>query len=372
MPLRATIDGEDIIAPFLNDDEWNELKKRVKVEKLVVHMPCCGAQGHLRISKYGVRHFYHKSRGDCTSKPETWQHLKSKQEIVRACRAEGYDARTEVEGDGWRADVLAVKDNIKVAFEVQWSPQNWALTQERQQKYKDAGIRGCWLFKSPPQGYLANRNVPLFKLEVTEDTCNVVFNPQSYYDWQEEEHQRIDLRDFIVSLLAGEIRFCEHVTAKSRQSLEIRFISCPCWKCGALYDVYKVVNTFESNCGQRLIYHKVLYNPDSDLNFTFHPEIRHAVYRYVSENETYELAKFTKYYRKEGSGALDAFQCPHCYALLGHKYLMEIVYSDKAKQVELVLLSIQFQNPPMILEEDEHFGLLHAHWCFPDNGEFCC
>lgn len=372
MPLRGIINGEAMIGSFLGDDEWNQLKQRVKSENLAVRIPCCSNLAYLRTSKHGIHHFVHKMRGDCMSAPETWQHLKAKQEIVRACREAGYDASTEVEGDGWRADVLAVKGNVKIAFEVQWSPQSWDITLERQQKYKDAGIRCCWLFKSPPEGYRANRDVPLFKLKVSEDACNVIFNPQSYYDWQKEEHQRIPVRDFVISLLTGKIRFCEHITAKHQQSVEIRFINRPCWKCGAFYDVYKVLNTFESNCGESLIYHMYMYNPDSDLNFAFHPEIQQAVSQYVAENDTYELAKFMTYFRKESKVALDAFQCPHCDALLGHKYLMEMYYSDKLNQAEAVMLPIQFQNPPMIMEEDEDFGSLQGHWCFPGNGDFCC
>lgn len=370
MPLRAIIDGEDTIAPFLNNDEWNNLKQRVKSENLDVFIPCCGNPAYLRTSKHGINHFVHKVRGDCTSAPETWQHLKAKQEIIRACREAGYDASTEVNGDGWRADVLAVKANVKIAFEVQWSPQTWDVTQERQQKYKDAGIRCCWVFKSPPEGYRANRDVPLFKFEVIEDVCNV-FNPQSYYSWQEEEHRTTVLSSFVKSLLTGKIRFCEQVTAKTQQSIEIQFINYPCWKCGAFYDVYRVVNTLKSNCGQSLFYHMYMYNTDSDLNFAFHPEIQQVVRQYVSENDSYELARFTTYYRKKATVAIDAFECPHCNALLGHKYLMEIYYSV-ADKVRTVVLPIEFKKSPIIMEEDEDFGSLHGHWCFPDNGEFCC
>jgi hypothetical protein len=372
LPLRASINGEMILAPFLDDIEWNRLTQRVKSENLEVTIPCCGNPAYLRTSKHGIHHFVHKVRSDCTSAPETWQHLKAKQAIVRACRDAGYDAITEVGGDGWRADVLAVKGNVKIAFEVQWSSQTWDVTQERQQRYKDAGIRCCWLFKSPPEGYRASRDVPLFKLNIFEDACIVVFNPQSYYDWQEEEHQTIELSNFVKSLLTGKIRFCEYITAKPQKNIEIQFINHPCWKCGALYHVYRVMTTFESNCGQSLLYHMYMYNPDSDLNLAFHPEIQQAVGQHISERKGYELAKFTKYYRKEATVGLDAFQCPHCDALLGHKYLMETYNSDKSNTSDIISIPIQFKNPPMILEEDEDFGSLQGHWCFPENGKFCC
>ena len=372
MPLRAIIRGENVIAPFLDNEAWEHLKKRVKQDNITVVMPCCGNPAYLRTSKHGFHHFVHKSTGNCTSKPETWQHLKAKHEITLACHAAGYDATTEVEGDGWRADVLATKDNVKIAFEVQWSRQTWEITQQRQQKFTEVGVRGCWFFKSPPEGYRAERNVPLFKLEVTDEDCAIIFNPQSYYDWQEEEHRRIALGDFVMLLLTGKVKFCERITAKPQQSVEIQFINLPCWQCGEFYDVYRVVSTFKTDCGQSLYYHMHLYNPDSDLNFAFHPEIQQALSQYAAENNSVELAKFTKYRRKSSPMPLDAFQCPHCGALLGHKYLMEIYCSDKPDHLQIVMLQMQFRNPPTILEEDEHFGALHGHWCFPENGQFCC
>lgn len=221
MPLRARIDDQDVLAPFLDDVAWEELKTRVKTEKLELRLPCCDSVAYLRTSKHGVHHFVHKDRDTCTSAPETWQHLKAKAEIVRACRATGYDATTEVEDDGWRADVLATRGNAKIAFEVQWSPQTLEETEQRQQKYKNAGIRGCWFFRHPPPQYEATSELPLFKLEITDEACTIVFNPHGYYDWQQDGDRRISLRDFVTLLLIGKIRYCDRITAKSEQSVEI-------------------------------------------------------------------------------------------------------------------------------------------------------
>lgn len=105
MPLRAIIGGESILAPFLSDDEWIHLKNRIKDENLITQLPCCGQAAYLRTSKHGIYHFVHKERDNCTSEPETWQHLKAKRDIVLACKAAGYDATTELSGDNWRADI---------------------------------------------------------------------------------------------------------------------------------------------------------------------------------------------------------------------------------------------------------------------------
>lgn len=76
MPLRAIINNEDVLAPFLDDEAWQLLKTQIKNEHLDVRLPCCGSIAYLRTSKHGLNHFVHKERDTCTSAPETWQHLK--------------------------------------------------------------------------------------------------------------------------------------------------------------------------------------------------------------------------------------------------------------------------------------------------------
>jgi hypothetical protein len=367
MPLRAIINGENIIAPFLSEDEWLRLKNRIKEQNLVVELPCCRQIAFLRTSKYGIQHFVHKERDNCTSAPETWQHLKAKQEIVLACKAAGYDAITEISGDGWRADTLATKGKQKIAFEVQWSPQNLAETEIRQQIYKNAEVRCCWFFKKMPVGnhHPPRRDLPMFQILIDEDEpSKVILDGKEFL-----------LSDFVELLLRGKIRFCERITAKSMQSFEFKFIKIPCWKCGALYDVYRILSHFETDCGRSLTYHNYLYNTDSELNFEFHPEINAAIKAYLENAyagklRTLNLAKTTKYYQKTSRDQLDAFQCPHCEALLGHKYLME-VYCRKSEE-ENATVQIVFANPPSIREQDDYFGDLHGHWCYPDTGMFCC
>ncbi|MGD1714787.1 competence protein CoiA family protein [Dapis sp. BLCC M172] len=123
MPLRAILDNQELFAPFISDKEWEELKQK----KVRVILPCCEAKGYLRISKQGIKHFVHKKKDGCNYKSETWQHLLCKTEIAIACKAMGYEVKTEARGVHWRADVLATKhiknQLVKLTFEVQWSPQ---------------------------------------------------------------------------------------------------------------------------------------------------------------------------------------------------------------------------------------------------------
>src|SRR5687768_389107 len=100
MPLRARIDGKEIIAPLLDDAAWEALRQRVTDQNLRVQLPCCEVEGYLRRSKHGTKHFAHKqASADCLAKGETLEHLRAKAEIVVGCGAAGYQALTEVAGE---------------------------------------------------------------------------------------------------------------------------------------------------------------------------------------------------------------------------------------------------------------------------------
>ncbi len=150
IPLSAIIDGERVIGPDLSDSEWSELKARHR-KGLTITMPCCGMSGHARISKCGLKHFYHAHRSDeCGGEPESLDHLRLKSQIYQVCRAEGWDAQPEYQspaGD-WRADVYATRGERSVAFEIQISKISQEELQEREEKYARDGIESYWLLRN--------------------------------------------------------------------------------------------------------------------------------------------------------------------------------------------------------------------------------
>lgn len=356
MPLRATLNNDDVLAPYLDDAAWASLKQGVKQEQLDLRLPCCGQVAYLRTSKQGVKHFVHKERDNCTSAPETWQHLKVKQEIVLACRTAGFSAITEAVGDGWRADVLAVKDKAKIAFEVQWSSQTWEITQERQERYKAAGIRGCWFFKRPPVQYQAMREVPLFKLEVIDGSATIIFNSIQDYHWSDNYDRRIVLSDFVGALLTGRIRFCKQLRTLRQQKARIVFVETDCWKCRRSYHVY-YVDHFKTGCGHTL---------EADF---FAQEIITKVLQFKNspQGQHLRIGQIKKRYSNTVQERYKSFGCPHCDALCGdfflrHEILPEAQYhEDKA---------------PATLETEIFLNELSSeechHWCFPETGKFCC
>jgi competence protein CoiA len=145
MPLLATVDGVRMISTLLTDEQWRTLQGDVRAGRRSVLFPYCGRPAYLRTSKLGVRHFAHRTGGDCPSHPkESGQHLYVKNVILQAAQAIGWDAETEVRGDEWVADVLATNGARKVAFEVQWSAQTLVEYERRQARYAAQGIRCAW------------------------------------------------------------------------------------------------------------------------------------------------------------------------------------------------------------------------------------
>lgn len=155
MPLRCVDDvGHNYLVWRISADEWSELREQNR-QRRHLRMPCCGAQVVLRKSPLGTRHFAHARKGPCATAPETAEHLRTKMEIAEAVERAGWTAQTECrgqtpEGAEWVADVMATKGRARIAFEVQWSKQDKAETEARQERYKRSGVRCLWLMRDPP------------------------------------------------------------------------------------------------------------------------------------------------------------------------------------------------------------------------------
>lgn len=146
MPLKAIVAGETIIGPDLSEEEWTQLKSRHK-KGLNITMGCCGAAGHLRISKKGTQHFYHAVDTGCNYEQESREHLEIKYQIYRACKSENWETYVEFPASDrtWISDVYAIKDGRKIVFEIQISTISPNDLEERDKKYRNEGIESYWL-----------------------------------------------------------------------------------------------------------------------------------------------------------------------------------------------------------------------------------
>lgn len=146
MPLKAVVEGETIIGPDLSQEEWTTLKSRHK-KGLTITMGCCGAPGHLRISKKGTQHFYHAVDTGCNYAEESREHLEIKYQIYRTCKSENWETYVEFPAADrtWISDVYAIKGGRKIVFEIQISTISPNILEERDRKYRDEGIESYWL-----------------------------------------------------------------------------------------------------------------------------------------------------------------------------------------------------------------------------------
>jgi hypothetical protein len=146
VPLKAVVDGETIIGPELSGDEWADLKQRHR-KGLPITMACCGAPGHVRVSKKGTQHFYHATDAGCRYAEESREHLEIKYRIYRTCKSENWDTSVEFPAPdrSWISDVYATRDGRKIVFEVQISAITPDDLEDRDRKYRAEGIESYWL-----------------------------------------------------------------------------------------------------------------------------------------------------------------------------------------------------------------------------------
>jgi len=146
VPLKAIVEGETIIGPDLSKEEWTTLKSRHK-KGLTITMGCCGAPGHLRISKTGTQHFYHAVDSGCNYEQESREHLEIKYQIYRTCKSENWETYVEFPAPDrtWISDVYAIRDGRKIVFEIQISTISPDELEERDRKYRNEGIESYWL-----------------------------------------------------------------------------------------------------------------------------------------------------------------------------------------------------------------------------------
>lgn len=180
---------------------------------------------------------------------ESAAHQGAKQVIAEACAAAGFAVTLEAAGSGWRADVLAERGAVRLAFEVQWSPLALSATLERQARYAADGVRGCWFFRRAPGGaptahdaMPARRDLPLFQVVANADAS-----------FQAYVNQRLlDLGGFVASLVAGQVRFCEQAAFPPALEAEFGLFALACPACGRAAFTPKPIGPIAAACGALL------------------------------------------------------------------------------------------------------------------------
>lgn len=366
MPLRAYINDQEIISIDLSDDEWTKLKADIKNKKSVLTLPCCEQEGYLRISSKGLKHFVHsKSACPCDWKPESAEHLKAKIAIIEACRENGWEAIPEFSEKDWRADVLAVQGQKRIAFEIQWSRQSYEETKYRQERYKDSNVRGCWFFRIAPKEMLdyskslvADKDIPAFKIFKDEHSDIIAQVGQ----------RQMPLKALVAGLLNRKLKFCHHIRLKPKQEVTILFFEYECWKCKRPQYCYTVYPKFRTVCDTE---HEMIGSMWDDDDIDKSPQIQEAVQRFLEsvKGKDIKVGPIKQRYSRTVQDSYSSFGCYYCDVIFGDFYLSEsksdVYYAWEAEdQSEKYIRHTVEVDLGKIIEEE-------PHWCFSEDGHFC-
>jgi hypothetical protein len=308
MSIRAILDNTNIYSYDYDNEAWQALKKSHKDLKLI--MPCCDSHAVPKTSKLNNYFFAHSKQGECTSAPETPEHLYLKTLIAKIALSEGWQVITEKQGktpsgETWIADVFCTRGNAKLAFEVQWSAQSNDEFARRSKKYKESGIRCAWIYRLRgskeyfKQDFSFGKDVPVFGIRQNKET-KALSVPQF----------GVSIEEFILGMFKGRLKWLpsegDQLTAKVRPE------SIRCWRCKKQTKIIKDVLFYKNDVF-------ISARNFSDRNI---PEL---VLQNIKNNA---LAKFgvgsiRKRYSKTVGSAYLSNGCFHCDSLMGNFFLVK-------------------------------------------------
>ena len=134
--------------------------------------------------------------------------------------------RARADDGTWVADVLVRHPDWRVALEAQLSRIPLAAIQDRQERYRQAGIRGAWLVWYGIARLAAQRDLPLFRLEVKQAES---IEPAVIGSTTNGAPARTDLAEFTEKLLTGRVWFEGLPPEASAPS--VATVPSVCWKC---------------------------------------------------------------------------------------------------------------------------------------------
>jgi len=191
---------------------------------MAIKMPCCGRAAVPKTSKRGNFFFAHAVRGDCSSAPESQDHIFLKSLIAKAAKVAGWTVMTEwpgiaPNGERWVADVFCQKGSAKVAIEVQLSYQTVEELNRRTSNYRASGVRVAWIVSGQKfqRGYIVpSKQIPFFRL--TQYSSGEAPSISEF---------GVSLSDFTIGALNRQLQWDE-----VPWDYDIHFLKDECWHCG--------------------------------------------------------------------------------------------------------------------------------------------
>ena len=311
MPLRAVLDQRDIQAFDYSSEEWTALKGTYRNSILVT--ACCGHKAIPKTSPLGTQFFAHARRGDCTSAPETKEHLLAKTIIAKAAKAAGWQVITEApgltpDGESWIADVLCQRGNARVALETQWSAQTLASYRQRQDRYRRAGVRTAWFVRRLPNNperwgeARSTAELPMFQLQANEAASGFTVEPFG-----------AELGTFVTRMLSGALRW--EPKPGREYELRINLAQEACWRCSTPTNVITAITLHHLRYGQ-VGYQMVAHTPAAYELLRAHLTPHH--------HQQLRLGSLKQRHSRTVGRAYLSQGCYHCDALMGDWHIMEL------------------------------------------------
>jgi hypothetical protein len=346
MPLSGLVDGEPVVSCLLTEEEWAQLKDDLRAKRRTATMRC-GWKGLAKTSRLGTQYFAHAPGGDSCSAGESAQHLRAKAVIVEAIARAGWTAQTEVPGDGWVADVMATRGDVRVVFEVQWSRQDLAEYRHRQNRYLDSGIAGIAWFARHADGLpRADKQLPVFGLDIDDaGEATVMVGVAS-----------IPLAEAVDRLLTRRLQHREYVANGQPALVVVGAGIMGCYRCHKEFGVWTARQTIvEGRCGRREI------RDQRPRVFAQHraealPEVRAAGEQMAQELGVAPGRIFRRYTQTAG-GHYMAFTCPHCNATCGDMFVAELFNGKNSVR------NTQIHVPATVV--------VRPHWCLAGDEGLC-
>lgn len=367
MPLVGFVNGQRTVSSLLSDAAWRDLQEALRAGEQALTLRC-GRPGHTRANRFGTRFFAHNPTAEDSCRAhgrETPQHLLLKSLIVQAATEAGWDAEPEVTAPSgaWRADVLARRGKIQVAFEVQWSHQTYADYAARQRAYDRDGVRCAWFTAHsssvPP---VATRDLPIFALAWQEERTTVALqasgDPSAHGNAQHKVGTGdLPLTEMVKALLSRRVQHRMVLGSSIPMAWRVDVYASSCSRCQKTFGLWNVTSRVATGaCGQTSAEDLVL-GLWQDSRPEAMPAVRRTVHETLRNTGLPSAGLQRRRTRMSGSQAYMAFYCPRCNYTFGDWFLRDTVLTQ-GPVASLTVPTEQMYVPA-------------PHWCLSRGGEHC-